>query len=73
MLVIRHTCTTPPVQLDTPQKLEAELKQSYATKNYTLKSGLLDIEKRFRSFIYASQDVEVGGACLTEVEHFACA
>ncbi len=42
------------------QKLESELKQSYATKNYTLKSGLLDIEKRFRGFIYASQDVEVG-------------
>eukprot|EP00798_Chlamydomonas_sp_ICE-L_P021522 gene21522-28509_t len=40
------------------QKLEGELKQSYATKNYTLKSGLLDIEKRYRDYIYASPDVE---------------
>lgn len=28
------------------QRLEAELKQSYATKNYAVKTGLLDLEKK---------------------------
>eukprot|EP00955_Chlamydomonas_euryale_P044610 352927-Chlamydomonas_euryale.AAC.6 len=31
------------------QRLEAELKQSYATKNFTLKSGLLEMEKAHRA------------------------
>ena len=41
------------------QRLEAELKQSYATKNFTLRDGLLEIEKRYRAFIYKSEDAEV--------------
>ncbi|GAX82274.1 hypothetical protein CEUSTIGMA_g9703.t1 [Chlamydomonas eustigma] len=40
------------------QKLEAELKQSYATKNFTLRDGLLEIEKNYRDFIHQSEDVE---------------
>jgi hypothetical protein len=39
--------------------LEAELKQSYATKNFTLRDGLLEIEKNYRDFIHQSKDVEV--------------
>lgn len=31
------------------QVLEHDLKQSYTTKNFTLKSGLLELEKRYRS------------------------
>lgn len=30
------------------QFLEHELKQSYTTKNFTLKSGLLELEKQYR-------------------------
>lgn len=32
-----------------PQFLEHELKQSYTTKNFTLKSGLLELEKQYRA------------------------
>ncbi|MEW5316426.1 MAG: hypothetical protein WDW38_007801 [Sanguina aurantia] len=39
-------------------KLEAELKQSYSTKNFTVKSGLLDIEKAYRDFIDSHKDVQ---------------
>ncbi|KAF5836285.1 hypothetical protein DUNSADRAFT_6162 [Dunaliella salina] len=39
-------------------RLEVELRQSYSTKNFTLKSGLLDIEKRHREFIYDNPDIE---------------
>lgn len=46
--------------MHTFQRLEDELKQSYATKNFTVKSGLLEIEKKYRHFIYSSHDVEVG-------------
>lgn len=42
------------------QKLEGELKQSYATKNFTLKSGLLEIEKKYRASIYGHEELEVG-------------
>lgn len=45
------------------QRLELELKQSYATKNFTLKSGLMEIEKSYHDFIHAREDVEVRG-CL---------
>jgi hypothetical protein len=31
------------------QFLSEELKQSYTTKNFTLKSGLLDLEKQYRA------------------------
>lgn len=31
------------------QFLEQELKQSYTTKNFTLKSGLLELEKQYRA------------------------
>jgi hypothetical protein len=41
------------------QRLEAELRQSYQTKNYTLKNGLLEIEKEYHDFIHARADVEV--------------
>jgi hypothetical protein len=41
------------------QRLEVELRQSYSTKNFTLKSGLLDIEKRHRDFIYENPAIEV--------------
>ncbi|GFH28581.1 uncharacterized protein HaLaN_27093, partial [Haematococcus lacustris] len=40
------------------QRLEAELKQSYASKNFTLKSGLLEIEKRYRDAIYGREELE---------------
>lgn len=43
------------------QRLEVELKQSYATKNFTLRDGLLEIEKNYRDFIHQSEDVEVCG------------
>lgn len=49
-----------PCLVHTSQRLEDELKQSYATKNFTVKSGLLEIEKKYRHFIYSSHDVEVG-------------
>ncbi|KAG1670445.1 hypothetical protein FOA52_010181 [Chlamydomonas sp. UWO 241] len=39
-------------------RLEAELRQSYQTKNYTLKNGLLEIEKEYHDFIHARADVE---------------
>lgn len=29
------------------QRLEVELKQSYSTKNYAVKSGLLEVEKKW--------------------------
>ena len=41
------------------QRLEVELKQSYATKNFSLRDGLLEIEKNYRDFIHQSEDVEV--------------
>lgn len=47
-------CRLPPA---TPQKLETDLKSSYSAKNFTLKYGLLQIEKRWRSFILETQDV----------------
>lgn len=40
------------------QRLEVELKQSYATKNFTLKNGLLDIEKRYRDLIVTDTGVQ---------------
>lgn len=33
------------------QFLEVELKQSYATKNFTLKNALLELEKQYRQYI----------------------
>ncbi len=44
---------------DGAQKLELDLKQSYATKNFTLKQGLLDLEKKYRAHIYGHPDMEV--------------
>ncbi|KXZ53993.1 hypothetical protein GPECTOR_5g105 [Gonium pectorale] len=40
------------------QRLEVELQRSYATKNFTLKNGLLEIEKAYRDFISASPAVQ---------------
>ncbi len=40
------------------QRLEAELQRSYATKNYSLKTGLLEIEKAYRDFITSSTAVQ---------------
>ncbi|KAG2486989.1 hypothetical protein HYH03_014361 [Edaphochlamys debaryana] len=40
------------------QRLEGELQRSYATKNFTLKNGLLEIEKAYRDFITASPAVQ---------------
>ncbi|GLI62793.1 hypothetical protein VaNZ11_005541 [Volvox africanus] len=40
------------------QRLEGELQRSYATKNFTLKSGLLEIEKAYRDFISGSPAVQ---------------
>eukprot|EP00198_Chlamydomonas_reinhardtii_P010266 XP_001699603.1 predicted protein [Chlamydomonas reinhardtii] len=40
------------------QRLEGELQRSYATKNFTLKNGLLEIEKAYRDFISSSAPVQ---------------
>jgi hypothetical protein len=48
----------PSTHTHTPsQFLEAELKQSYATKNFTVKSGLLELEKLYRSRIDEQPDM----------------
>jgi hypothetical protein len=39
------------------QFLEAELKQSYAGKNYVVKNGLLELEKLYRKCINESADL----------------
>jgi hypothetical protein len=36
------------------QRLESELKASYATKNFTIKNGMLEIEKQYRITIESS-------------------
>jgi hypothetical protein len=45
VLLLLHLCGFFCVHL---QFLEHELKQSYTTKNFTLKSGLLELEKQYR-------------------------
>ena len=39
------------------QRLEGELRQSYATKNFTLRSGLMEIEKVYRDYIESKEEV----------------
>ena len=40
------------------QVLQAELKQSYATKNFALKSGMLELEKKYRDLVYGCEAVQ---------------
>lgn len=52
-----------------------ELKQSYATKNFSLRDGLLEIEKNYRDFIHQSEDVEVRSLsqiCFENLTEAAC-
>ncbi len=48
----------PPRRPPPTQRLEGELQRSYATKNFTLKNGLLEIEKAYRDYISSSPAVQ---------------
>lgn len=53
-----HPAATAYLHCVVEQVLQAELKQSYSTKNFALKSGVLEVEKRYRDLIYGSEALQ---------------